>query len=149
MHENELIKAVLPYSKYAHGFFSAMVILLFFYQGSLGLRMRSRRRSGVRPEARSIRRHRKFGPVLVILVISGFSGGIASVFLQWQDYFMYPVHFLNGLTVISLAAVTFLVSRKIRAKETTWRTVHYFIGVLILILLILQAYFGIRMLFAL
>lgn len=149
MQENEFIGAFLPYIKYAHGAFSTMVILLFLYQGSLGMSMRSRRQSGAPPEVRSVRRHRRFGPMLVILVISGFAGGIASVFLQWENYFMYPIHFLNGLTVIALAIVTFLVSRKIRGKETTWRTVHYVIGLAILLLFILQAYLGIRILFAL
>lgn len=149
MLDGETVGTFFPYLKYAHGLFSAIIIILFIYQGLLGLRIRMRRRAGGRPEVPFVRTHRKIGPFLVILAVSAFAGGAGSVFLQWDDYFMYPIHFLNGAALISLAVLTFAISRKIRGKVTAWRTVHYFTGLTLLSLFILQAYLGIRILFAL
>lgn len=143
---NEFWNIVLPYLKYVHGIFNLIVFLFFLYQGATGFRMRRKRRTEGIPAVHLIRGHRKLGPFLVIFILFGFLGGIASVSLSWGSFFLYPIHFLNGSAISALAVLTFFVSRKIRARDNTWRNVHAFIGLVILILYALQVSFGLRML---
>jgi len=138
---------VVPYLKYAHGLFNSMVIILFLYQGWLGLKIRNGRISGNPPEVMFMRRHRKVGPVIAILGIFGFTGGIATAYLSEGEVFEYPLHFLTGLTISCLIILTFLISRNIRARETAWRNPHYIAGILILCLYLFQAFLGIGILF--
>jgi hypothetical protein len=133
--------------KYAHGLFNGMVILLFLYQGWLGLKIRQGRIAGNPPEVRFVKKHRKFGPALAIMGIFGFAGGISIVYLGEGEIFEHPVHFLTGLTISALIITTFLISREIRGRESEWRTIHYFIGLAILSLYCFQAYLGIQMIF--
>ena len=138
---------VVPYLKYAHGLYNILVIMLFLYQGWLGLKIRHGRISGNPQEVKFVRRHRKFGPFLAILGISGFAGGIGTAYLSEGEIFEYPLHFLTGLTISSLIILTFLVSRKIRGPESPWRNPHYIIGIVIITLYFVQAYLGIGMVF--
>jgi len=138
---------VVPYLKYAHGFFNGFVILLFLYQGWLGFKIRQNRLDGNPPEVTFVKRHRKFGPFLAILGISGFAGGIGVAYLSEGEILEYPLHFLTGLTISSLIIVTFLISRKIKGRESAWRNIHYIIGIVIICLYIFQAYLGIGMIF--
>ena len=147
MLNNEAVQNILPNLKYAHGLFNGLVILLFLYQGWLGLQIRNLRKSGSPPEVKFVRRHRKFGPVFAIIGIFGFIGGISTVYLSEGEIFEHPIHFLTGLTICSLIITTFLVSRKIRGRDSGWRTIHYFNGLLIISLYFFQAYLGISMLF--
>lgn len=147
MLNNEVVQNGLPYLEYAHGFFNSIVILLFLYQGWLGLQIRNRRKAGNQPEVKFVRRHRKLGPSLAVLAFFGFGGGIAVIYLSGAEVFEYPIHFMNGLIIITLIIITFFVSRKIRGREVGIRNVHYFIGLTILALYLFQAYLGITMLF--
>ena len=142
---HEAIQNGLPYLEYAHGLFNSVVILLFLYQGWLGLQIRNRRKAGNPPEVKFVRRHRKLGPSLAALAIFGFGGGIATVYLRGEDFFEHPIHFVNGLIIITLIIITFFVSRKMRGRAVGIRNVHSFIGLAILALYFFQAYLGIRM----
>jgi len=144
---NEALQNGLPYLEYAHGFFNSIVILLFFYQGWLGLQIRNRRKAGNPPEVKFVRRHRKLGPSLAVLAIFGFGGGIATVYLGGEEFFEHPVHFMNGLIIIILIIITFFVSGKIQGRDVGIRNVHYLIGLAILALYFFQAYLGIKMIF--
>ena len=139
--------SLLMYFRYGHGLYNIVVIMLFLFQGWLGQQIRNRRNAGNPPEVKFVRRHRKLGPSLAILGIFGFVGGISTAYLSEGEIFEHPIHFLTGLTISALIITTFLVSRKIRGRESTWRTVHYFIGLVIISLYVFQAYLGIRMLF--
>ena len=138
---------IVIYLKYIHGLFNCMVILLFLYQGWLGLKIRHGRISGDPQEVKFVRRHRKVGPALAIMGIFGFISGIGTAYLSEGEIFEYPLHFLTGLSISSLIILTFLVSRKIRSRESPWRNPHYIIGIVIITLYFVQAYLGIGMVF--
>jgi hypothetical protein len=137
---------VFPYFKYFHGFYNLLVILLFFYQAKLGLKVRRDRLAGKPLPTGAIRKHRKFGPFFSVLAVAGFLVGAGIVYLDDGRVFVHPVHFLTGLLIISLVCTTFLVSRKIRSNRAEWRDVHFVIGILILSLYLFQAYLGLEML---
>jgi hypothetical protein len=141
------IEHVVPYLKYAHGLFNSLVIMLFLYQGWIGLKIRYGRISGNPPGLKFVKRHRKFGPFLAILGISGFAGGIGTAYLSEGEIFEYPLHFLTGFTISSLIIITFMVSRNIQGRESTWRTIHYYIGLMIISFYFFQAFLGIGILF--
>jgi len=138
---------VVPYLKYAHGLYNILVIMLFLFQGWLGLKIRHGRISGNPQEVKFVRRHRKVGPAFAIMGIFGFIGGIGTAYLSEGEIFEYPFHFLTGLTISSLIILTFLISRKIRGRESPWRNPHYIIGIVIITLYFFQAFLGIGMLF--
>ncbi len=62
---------VITNLRIAHGSYNIFVMILFFYQGFLGLRIRIERKKGTQ-HFRAIRNHRKSGPVLVGMGITGF-----------------------------------------------------------------------------
>ena len=143
----ESASTIFKYVKYAHGLFNALVILLFLYQGWLGLKIRQSRAAGNPPDLLFVKKHRKFGPALAVMGIFGFLGGISAVYLDEGAFFEHPLHFMTGSTISALIILTFVVSRKIRGRESGWRTIHYVIGIAILTLYLFQAYLGVRMLF--
>jgi len=135
-------KEIIAYLKLLHGAYNTLMILLFIYQGSLGLRIR---RSDTKP-FHLISKHRKIGPVAAVLGVSGFIIGMALVYLDSGRFFKYPLHFINGLTIVSLIITTYFISRKIRGAETYWRNRHYVLGILIICLYSVQAFLGLGIL---
>lgn len=135
-------KELISYLKLLHGAYNTVVISLFIYQGILGLRIR---KSEKKP-FHIIRRHRKIGPVIVILGILGFIAGMTVVFLDSGRIFKYPFHFITGLTIVFLIITTFIISRKIKGPETYWRNRHYALGILIICLYFVQAFLGLGIL---
>ena len=135
-------KEFIAYLKLIHGAYNTIVILLFVYQGILGLRIR---KSGNRP-VHIIKKHRKIGPVIAVLGIAGFMAGMTLVFLDAGRIFKYPLHFITGLLIASLIISTYLISRKIKGPDTYWRNRHYVIGLLIICLYFVQAFLGLGVL---
>lgn len=135
-------KELISYLKLLHGGYNAVVILLFVYQGILGLRIRKSENKPVH----IARRHRKTGPVLAILGILGFIAGMTVVFLDKRRIIKYPFHFITGLTIVSLIVTTFIISRKIKGADTYWRNRHYALGILIITCYFLQALLGLGIL---
>jgi hypothetical protein len=132
--------------KYFHGLFNLSVIALFLYQGRLGLKVRTERLHGKPAPSGIIRRHRKLGPILALMGMAGFLAGIATVFINTGSVFKHPLHFLNGLTIVLLIALTSFISRKIRGRDPAWRNPHFVLGIVILCLYFIQAYIGLNML---
>jgi len=94
-----------------------------------------------------IKRHRKFGPVLVLLSVFGYLAGATIVYLHTGHIFEYPLHFINGFVIILLNIATFFISIGIKGRNSLWRTLHLAVGVCIIILYFIQAFLGIGMLF--
>lgn len=138
-------KEVIGYLKLLHALFNGSVFGAFLYQGSLGLRIRSGRRRG-HPQFPVIKRHRSFGPLLVILGLSGFIAGAVIVYLDHGMLFKYPAHSLIGSLIASTAVVLFLVSRRIRPGESPWRTAHLLLGFVLLSLYLFQVVLGLGIL---
>lgn len=135
-------KELISYLKLFHGAYNTAVILLFAYQGVLGLRIR---KSNQKP-FHLIKKHRKIGPFAAVLGIAGFIAGTTIVYLDEGRIFMYPFHFITGLTIVSLILTTYIISRKIKGTETYWRDRHYLAGVLIISLYFIQAFLGLGIL---
>jgi hypothetical protein len=133
------------YLRYVHGAFNLAMVLLFLYQGSLGLRIR-RGRLANSPVPRAAGRHRRLGPVLAPLGALGFLAGLALVFLDKGRVFEHPLHFLGGLAVAALITVAFLLSRRIRGLETPWRAAHFRTGAVLLLVYPVQALLGLGIL---
>ncbi|RJR17620.1 MAG: DUF4079 family protein [Nitrospiraceae bacterium] len=135
-------RELITYLKLFHGAFNSLVILLFFYQGILGVRIRKAKNKPVH----IIRRHRKTGPVIAVLGTLGFLAGIVVIFLDTGRILKYPPHFLLGLIIVLLIATTFTISRKIKGPDPYWRNRHYALGVLIILLYFVQAFLGLGVL---
>jgi len=137
-----MTKEIITYMKLFHGSYNTIIVTLFIYQGTLGLRIRH---SEDRP-VHIIKRHRKTGPVAVVLGITGFVGGMIIVFLDQGRIFKYPLHYINGLLIVCLLITTYLISRKIKGPEPYWRTRHFAVGIAIIILYLLQVFLGLGVL---
>jgi len=140
-------RLIISYLKYIHGLYNILVILLFLYQGWIGLRIRRERIRGTAPTVKIIKRHRRFGPILSLLGISGFFAGLTVVYLDEGHFFEHPLHFIIGLVIILLVIATFSISRRIRGRDSHWRTPHFALGVIIICLYLFQAFLGIGILF--
>lgn len=137
-------KEILAFLKLLHGSYNTIVLFLFINQGALGFRIRRGRRSGS-PRIDLIGLHRKAGPVLAILGISGFLFGALLVYLDKGQLLQYPLHFMNGLAISALIVAAFLASRRIRG-ENGMRKRHAILGVAILVLYVFQVLLGLGIL---
>jgi len=134
----------MPYLKVAHGAFNTLVMLLFFWQASRGLRIRRARLGGGPPPEALIRRHRHRGPRLVCLAVAGFFAGLTLVVLGWKELVWYPLHFYLGLTLVFSICCLYGVSRLIRGQR--YRRLHLALGLWVLALYVAQALAGLDIL---
>ncbi len=139
-------RQTLAYLRLLHGSYNAFVMFLFFYQGLLGLRIRKDRKTGGRA-TKSIKRHRKMGPVIAVLGVAGFLAGVVLVYIDKGHLLEYPLHFLTGLSIALSITATFFVSRKIKGIELPWRVLHFRLGILIVSLYSIQIFLGLGILF--
>lgn len=140
-----IARDLIPYLRLLHGVFNTFIVVLFFYQARLGWKIRKGRKSGALA-LREMKRHRKLGPFLVILGISGFLAGLTLVFLDAGRLIKYPLHLFNGLLVVALISATFVISRKIRGSDSPARTPHFLLGLAILSLYCVQIILGLGIL---
>jgi hypothetical protein len=147
MPHSEAGSFVFEYMKYMHGIYNSLVVLLFMYQGWLGLRIRQGRMMNSEPSFRFIKSHRKLGTFLALLGIAGFFAGAMIVYLGEGKVVEHPLHFFTGLAIVTGISVTFVISRRIRAGKKPWRNPHAFLGILILALYLVQVFLGLKMLF--
>jgi hypothetical protein len=129
-----------------HGVYNAIMMLFFLYQGQLGFGIRRARKTGALPPIPKIKRHRRMGPVLVILGGLGFLEGLTLVLLDTGNILEYPPHFFIGLTIVVLLIATYKISRDIRGPGASFRTPHFVLGVAILCLYFVNVLIGIGVL---
>jgi len=139
-------KQTIAYLRYVHGFYNTVVLILFMYQGFLGLRIREQRKTGVMALV-IIKRHRKAGPFLVLLGLIGFFAGIILVFVDYGNLLKFPLHLITGMGITILIIGTFVISRRIKSSEPEWRTPHFVVGIAILCLYVIQTFLGLGILF--
>ena len=137
---------LIPYLRMAHGFFNIMVMLLFCYQGWLGLRIRGHRKEGGPPIFKPVRRHRRFGPIWVVLGLLGYLAGWILVYFDHRHLLEYPAHALMGTVIAVAICTTFLISRRIKSLDSPWRTPHFLLGIGIVSLYLVQAFLGLGIL---
>jgi hypothetical protein len=138
MIDKEIITNLRP----VHAALNLLVMFLFWYQAFLGFRIRKARKAGgLNPK--SLKRHRKTGPVLALLAVAGYLGGAVLGYLDNGRLLNYPLHFLNGTAIVMLIIATVVISRSIAVKDTRFRTLHMTLGLLLLCLYALQVFLGI------
>jgi hypothetical protein len=138
-------KQILAYLKLVHGTFNTIVFAFIVYQGFLGYSIRRARLAGITAGGIT-RRHRKNGPVLVVLGIAGFFAGVVLVFLDYGHLLKYPLHFTNGALISTALVSMFLISKRIRAADTQWRAAHYRLGIATIFLYVIQLFLGLGIL---
>ncbi len=137
---------LLSYLRIAHGLFNFSVMLMFFYTARFGLQIRKARLSEAPPPAAAIKRHRLLGPRLAILGGLGFTAGLTLVLLDTGNILKYPAHFLVGTTIVTLLLTTFLVSRRIKGPLSPYRLPHFYLGLAILSLYLVEVFLGLGVL---
>lgn len=136
----------IDYLRILHGFFNVIVGLCFIYQGSLGLKIRKARKTEDKRNIAVIKRHRKLGPILAVLGIAGYFAGAMLVYGDKGYLLEYPGHFTVGSCIALFIIITFAISRQIRSLESSWRTPHFIMGSVTLILYLIQTYLGLNIL---
>ena len=121
-------------------------MLPFFYHGRLGLLIREKRRRGAPPPIVAVKRHRKAGPVLVVLGALGFFMGFTVTVLDKGVVLEYPLHFFTGSAIVLLLMTTYALSRKIKGPDSPFRTPHFIIGTAILLLYLTPSFLGLGIL---
>lgn len=140
-------KELLLGLRWVHAFYNGAILLLFFYHGWLGGKIRSGRKAKVPLPFPAIKRHRKMGPVLVILGVTGFFIGFTLVMLHTGNLLEYPLHFFTGLLIVTLLVTTWTLSRNIKGPDSPYRTPHFIVGIAILCLYLVEAVLGLGILF--
>ena len=132
-----------------HGVFNFAVMVLFAYEGILGLKIRrSRRRQVMPPPVSSIRRHRKNGPLFVVLGIVGFLIGFVLVAATSNGRIViFPPHFWVGLAVVALLLANYSLTRFIKRPVSPYRTPHFVLGILLWAAYVAQMVLGLEILF--
>ena len=87
-------KQLIAYFRLVHGSYNTLMIVLFIYQGLLGLKIRKQRKAGNQMPFKTIKRHRKIGQILVLMGVIGFFAGAALIYLDYGRLLKYPLHFL-------------------------------------------------------
>lgn len=139
-------RQLLSNLRLVHAAFNAIVMFLFFYQARLGFAIRRARRANTPLPFPAIKRHRTRGPVLAVLGGLGFCAGLTLVLLDTGNVLEYPPHLFTGLTIVLLLITTYLISRKIKAQDSPFRTPHFILGIALLCLYLVEVFLGIGVL---
>lgn len=132
-------------SKVAHGSFNAFMALAFLYQAWMGFTIR-RGRKRHEPKINAIRRHRRLGPLLVVMNLAGYFFGLILVYIDKGRILEYPLHLAVGSLIVLFVLGQYAVSKKIKGPESLWRRPHLVIGMGIICLYLLQILIGLGLL---
>lgn len=139
-------RQLLAAFRLVHAALNASVLLLLLYQAKLGLSIRRARKGGTALPFPAIKRHRSMGPILVILGVLGFCVGIGLVLLDTGNILEFPPHLFGGIGIVALLCTSFVLSRKIKGPDSPYRTPHFIIGIVLLVLYVLEALLGLGVL---
>jgi len=136
--------------KYSHATFNALVFFLCCLQGLLGWRIRHLRQTGAAPIPQIIKSHRKIGPILTALGILGVFGGLILGFTLHQFPVTYNpyvrIHLSIALILGPLLVCTFFSSKQIKSINSTWRSYHALLGLVVFCFYCLQVTLGLLVL---
>ena len=138
-------KQVVEYLKLGHGTFNATIFFFILYQGLLGYRIRKARLARV-SAVNDQKKHRRNGPVLVVLGIAGFFAGMFLVYLDYGYILKYPLHFMNGAAIAIALGGLLLISKKIKSAASEWRRSHFVLGIVTLFFYFSQLLLGLSIL---
>ncbi len=142
------MQGYLTYVITFHCIYNILNAISFLYQGYMGYMIRKNRLAG-KPDFSIVKKHRRFGPILIAEFFLGFLLGILVVYTAYGDLIVYNLHFLIALTLLLGILAAFFVSRKITLKTGLLRNVHAALGAGVLILYIFQIFLGIYLRFGL
>lgn len=132
---------------YIHGAYNFFVFTAFIYQAIIGLRIRKERLQGNPPNINTIKKHRKSGPIFAVEGLIGFLAGMTIVYIAEGHIMVYPLHFFIGLLINLSIVITLILSKKIKSRESKWRTPHLSSGILLICLYIIQIVIGLKIIF--
>ena len=127
-----------------HAMFNSIVFLLFIYQAYLGLSIRRSKLAG-NIDVNKIQKHKRNGPIWVVLAILGYLAGLTLVTIDQGRPFTFPVHLIIGSLLIILIVATFIISRRMTSDQKL-RDAHRKIGIGIISLYLIQAIIGVGVL---
>lgn len=136
------MRQIISDLRYIHAAYNMAMLLIFFYHGSVGLRIRRARLGGAPANFVLIKRHRRLGPVIAPLGVLGYLVGVAIILLDRGHVAVYPLHFITGTSIASCLVATWLISRKIKGPSTRARNAHFILGLVILALYAVQFVLG-------
>ena len=139
-------KVYIDYLKILHGSYNTIMASIFLYHGSLGWRIRRERKAEGKRDFEVVRRHRRRGPYIAVLGVLGYLAGLVLVYIDKGRLLEYPLHTLAGSSLALFIIATFVISRKIKGPESPWRTPHFIMGLVILLLYIIQIFIGLNIL---
>lgn len=142
----QALRQLIPWLALGHGIFHGGLLLLFYYQGWLGRRIRQERLAGAAPPLTAVHRHRRNGPRLALLCLLGFAAGPFIVLLNWGRIGVYPIHLFLGTAIILTVGGAYFLSRRIKVGDSAWRAWHRRLGIIILLLYPLQVLMGLGIL---
>lgn len=142
----EIPRILFPYLKIGHAFFNTCLFIAFIYQAGLGWGIRKNRLSAGKPEAVKIRRHRKLGPIITVLLPLGFLAGLTLTYLDHGVIGKYPFHLAVGTLLVAAVISTWRISRNIKGTSSSWRTLHFATGIAIIFLFLGQIFLGLNVL---
>lgn len=140
-------REIIPWLRLGHGLYNTTIIILFFPQAWMGLRIRRARKAGAPIPIEAVKKHRQRGPVLALLGIIGFFIGLTVVTLDQRNYLEYWQHLVNGSAIVMLLAATYAISKKIKGPDSPYRVPHFIIGIILLVLYLYEALLGAGILF--
>ncbi len=133
-----------PYVRLAlwlHPLVGLLATALAVRTAALALQGRARTRRG----AAALARHRALSPWVYGLVVVGWLGGVASVWLGRPDLDLFSTgHFQVGTLIVVLFTASWAVSLRLPA-EAWARTVHPWIGAAALMALGVQVFLGLQL----
>jgi len=125
---------------FVHPVAALAVAGLLAYVASLGLRSRNRADAHLRP------RHARLAPYAFGLVAANAAGGAFSAWWLRPDLPLgSTAHFRVAIAILALLSATAWLSRRVPRDELA-RTLHPLLGLLALLLVVLQVFFGMGLL---
>jgi hypothetical protein len=129
-----------------HGLFNLAIGFLIAYQGFLGLKIRKARRAASPFPVKTIKRHRRIGPFLPILSAFGFAAGLLLIRLDHRRLLAFSAHFFLGLSIVFFLVLMRRIGLRIKGPDSPFRTRHFGLGMLLLLIYVVQAFLGLSLL---
>lgn len=86
------------------------------------------------------------GPILVLLVCTGFFAGLILVLLDTGNLLQYPLHLFAGILIVILMISVFCVSKRIVGPSIPQRNLHFRLGIVVLVLYVVNVLIGLGVL---
>lgn len=142
-----MMQELVPVLQVGHGLFNAALLAAFLAQGRLGWRIRRGRVSGFAMDVLALKRHRRRGPILALLLGVGYLAGTVTALVHKGRWAPYPLHLAVGTLLIALVVATVVVSKRIQSPASPARTTHFLLGIVVLGVFFAQALLGLAVLF--